>query len=215
MLAHTRQRKKDSPMQIQEWSPTHPLNLSDGLLAQQALAGDQNAFSILVHRYTSPLYSYICHVLHDTDEAQDILQQVFLKLYLSLPTLHTDQPLKPWLFHVTRNRCLDALRRKSVLRFSELEAVTDEEGISLLNLFLDPRPSPEERAEQREVQQALQQALLTLKPKARSIVLLRYAGQLSFSEIAQVLHIPVTTVKTYVRRAKPHLRTALAASLRA
>src|SRR5713226_700052 len=84
--------------------------MSDGVLAQQALAGNQWAFEALVHRYSTPLFSFIYHFLGDYDQACDILQQVFLQLYLSLSTLRTGEPLKPWLFQVARNRCLDNIR---------------------------------------------------------------------------------------------------------
>jgi RNA polymerase sigma factor (sigma-70 family) len=184
-------------------------DLPDGLLIQSALSGDQHAFAALVHRFTAPLFHYISHVLQDADEAEDILQQVFLKLYLSLPTLHLKKPLKPWLFHITRNQCLDYLRRKAVLHFSELEASGQESECSALAMLADPSPLPEEVAEHHDLQQAIDRAIHTLPPKVRAIILLRYAGQLSYPEIAGRLGMPTTTVKTYIHRAKPLLRAAL------
>src|ERR1700694_5838830 len=86
--------------------------ISDGILAKQTLTGDQQAFEVLVQRYSAPLFNFICHFLGDYDQACDISQQVFLQLYISLPTLRTGDPLKAWLFQVARNRCLDELRRK-------------------------------------------------------------------------------------------------------
>jgi RNA polymerase sigma-70 factor (ECF subfamily) len=75
----------------------------------------------------------------------------------------------------------------------------------------DTDPLPEELAERRDLQQCLQKAIQTLPPKFRSVVLLRYAGQLSFSEIGQALDMPEATAKTYFQRAKPLLRAALTA----
>jgi RNA polymerase sigma-70 factor (ECF subfamily) len=184
-------------------------DLPDGLLMQFALSGDQRAFAALVHRFTAPLFHYISHVLEDAEEAEDILQQVFLKLYLSLPTLHRKGPLKPWLFHVTRNQCLDYLRRKAVLHFSELEASGQESECSALAMLADPSPLPEEVAEHHDLQQTIDRAIHTLPPKVRAIILLRYVEQLSNSEIAERLGMPTTTVKTYLHRAKPLLRAAL------
>src|SRR5438445_7384818 len=94
--------------------------ISDSVLAQQSLAGDQHAFELLVQRYSTPLFNFIYHFLDDYDQTCDILQQVFLQLYISLPTLSTGEPLKAWLFQVARNRCLDELRRKHPIHFSEL-----------------------------------------------------------------------------------------------
>ncbi len=186
----------------------HLPDLPDGLLMQSALDGDERAFAALVDRFTAPLFHYIFHILQDADEAEDILQQVFLKLYLCLPTLHR-KPLKPWLFHITRNQCLDYLRRKTVLRFSELEASGQESECSVLAMLADPSPLPEEVAEHHELQLAIARAIWTLPPKIQTIILLRYTRQLSYPEIAARLSMPTTTVKTYVSRAKPLLRSAL------
>jgi RNA polymerase sigma factor (sigma-70 family) len=196
-------------MQMRERTRTPSPEISDGILAQQTLAGDQRAFEALVQRYSVALFNFICRFVGDYDQACDILQQVFLQLYISLPNLRTGEPLKAWLFQVARNRCLDELRRKRAIHFSELEPVNDEDELSLLATMPDTSPLPEEVAERRDLQQCLQKAIRTLPPKFRSVVALRYAGQLSFSEIGQVLKMPEATAKTYFQRAKPLLRAAL------
>jgi len=198
-------------MQTRERTRIQTSEMSDGILAQRSIAGDQRAFEILVQRYSTPLFNFICRFLADYDQACDILQQVYLQLYISLPNLRTSDPLKAWLFQVARNRCLDELRRKHAIHFSELEPVNDDDELSPLATMPDTDPLPEELAERRDLQQCLQKAIQTLPPKFRSVVLLRYAGQLSFSEIGQTLDMPEATAKTYFQRAKPLLRAALTA----
>ena len=198
-------------MQMRERTRIQTSEMSDGILAQRSIAGDQRAFEILVQRYSTPLFNFICRFLADYDQACDILQQVFVQLYISLPNLRTSDPLKAWLFQVARNRCLDELRRKHAIHFSELEPVNDDDELSPLATMPDTDPLPEELAERRDLQQCLQKAIQTLPPKFRSVVLLRYAGQLSFSEIGQALDMPEATAKTYFQRAKPLLRAALTA----
>ena len=183
--------------------------VSDRLLAKHALAGDEDAFAILVSRYRSWLLSFICRQTHNVNEAEDIVQHVFLKLYLALPTLKIEQPLEPWLFQVARNRCVDEVRRKRPWSFSELEAGRGMSEVSELSLLLDPRPLPEEIVEQQEMQSVVQHAVNSLPVTFRAIVKLRYEGQLSFAEIACMLGIPEQTAKTYMHRAKPLLRRAL------
>ncbi|HET8911726.1 MAG TPA: RNA polymerase sigma factor [Ktedonobacteraceae bacterium] len=200
-------------MQVRERAKTQNHEITDGVLAQQTLAGDQQAFEVLVQRYSAPLFNFICHFLGDYDQACDVSQQVFLQLYISLPTLRTGEPLKAWLFQVARNRCLDELRRKRAIHFSELESMNDEDELSPLASMPDPSPLPDELAERHDVQQRLQGAINSLPPKFRSVVLLRYAGQLSFSEIGKALSMPEATAKTYFQRAKPLLRNALAGQL--
>jgi RNA polymerase sigma-70 factor (ECF subfamily) len=189
------------------------LEIADGILVQQALAGNQGAFETLVRRYNVPLFNFICHSLSDYDQACDVLQHVFLQLYICMPKLHTDAPLKAWLFQVARNRCLDELRRKRAIHFSELEAASDDDELSPLAIMPDTSPLPEEIAEQYDLQRSLHKAIQSLPPKFRSVVLLRYAGQLSFSEIGHTLNMPEATAKTYFQRARPLLRTALNAQL--
>lgn len=184
--------------------------ISDGMLVTRTLSGDQSAFELLVQRYHTPLFNFICHLLGDYDQGCDVLQQVFLQLYISMPTLRTGEPLKAWLFQVARNRCLDELRRKRSIHFSELDANHDDDDLSPLDIMPDTQPLPDEMAERSDLQQALRKAIDALPPKFRSVVLLRYAGQLSFSEIGKTLSMPEATAKTYFQRARPLLRTAMA-----
>jgi len=200
-------------MQLCERAKVRSVEIADGVLAQQAIAGDEQAFEVLVHRYSPPLFNFICHFLGDYDQACDISQQVFLQLYISLPTLRIGEPLKAWLFQVARNRCLDELRRKHTVHFSELETTSDEDELSPLAVMPDTSPLPEELAERHDLQVHLQQAILALPPKFRPVVILRYTAQLSFSEIGRTLQMPEATAKTYFQRAKPLLRSALATQL--
>jgi RNA polymerase sigma factor (sigma-70 family) len=182
-------------------------DILDGVLVQQALSGDQEAFAILVARYRTPLVRLISHFLEDDFLADDVLQHVFLQLYLSLSSIRTNVSLKPWLLQVARHRCVDELRRKKPVLFSLPDLAEDER--SPFAVLPDPSPLPEELIEQREVQQDLQRAIQALPARFRSVVLLRYVAQLSFSEVGQRLGIPEATAKTYFYRAKPLLRTLL------
>jgi RNA polymerase sigma-70 factor (ECF subfamily) len=115
----------------------------DGLLVAQALAGDQDAFELLVTRYQRQLVVLIQGFLKDHDQSYDVLQQVNLQLYLSLPILFRNVSLKGWLFQVARNRCLDELRKRPELSFSTIEREDGEEGLSSLEVLPDPEPLPE------------------------------------------------------------------------
>src|SRR5579864_3113771 len=77
---------------------TPSLDMTDAVLAKQVLSGDQEAFELLVRRYSTPLFNFICRFLGDYDLACDVLQQVFIRFYTSLPKLGTSEPFKSWLF---------------------------------------------------------------------------------------------------------------------
>lgn len=199
-------------MQRRERSASQSIERTDGVLVEQALAGDERAFEILVYRYDASLFACVYRYTGDYDQTCDVLQDVWLQLYRSLPTIRTGEPLGPWLIRVARNRCLDVLcrrRRRYELYFSELEREADKEERLPLASLPDFHPLPVELAEHHELQHALQQAIQALPPKLRTVVLLRYGGQLSFAEIGRVLQMPETTVKTYFYRACPRLAALL------
>jgi RNA polymerase sigma factor (sigma-70 family) len=196
-------------MEMRERTRTLRPAMPDSVLAQHYLAGDQQAFEVLVQRYSGSLFTFIRRFVGEYDAASDILQQVMLQLYLSLPKLRTGEPLKAWLYQVARNRCLDELRRKRAMHFSELEKEIDEEDQSLVETMQDKSPLPDEVVERRDVQEILLKAIRALPPKFRAVVLLRYASQLSYAEIGRVLHMPEATAKTYFQRAKPLLKVGL------
>lgn len=185
---------------------------SDGYLVKQAHTGDQDAFEALVDRYHDMVFGYSRHILKDKDQTDDVLQFVFLQLYLFLPTLATERSLKPWLFRVARNRCIDDLRkrRRELTLCTTVSAVEEtEEGVFPGVGVFDPGPLPEEAVVALEAQALLLRALFTLPPVLHAIVHLHSFKQLNFTEIARILNIPQSTVKTYFYRSLPRLRTAL------
>ncbi len=198
-------------MEIQGHKNTQNPETSDDVLVRQALTGNQEAFEALVSRYKKALFGLIYHYVRDYHEAYDVLQQVWLQLYLSLATLRPKKQIQPWLFTVARNCSLDVLRRKRLPSFSEVETGHEEGEAPSWNAIPDSSPVPEELAERRELQQAIQRAIQALPHRYRSVVLLYYTDQLTFSEIGQTLNMPDSTVKTRFYRAKPLLRAVLTA----
>jgi len=190
--------------------------VSDRVLVERIITGDHTAFEMLVHRYHTPLLGFIRHSLVDKDLAQDVLQFVFLKLYMFIPKLyahssmlHVNTSLKAWLFQVAWHRCIDERRRRQPLLFSELELLREEGEQAGLSMIPDRYPLPEEVAEHRELQRMLSCAIQALPPRFRSVVLLRYTKELTFGEIGRLLNMPENTAKTYFQRARPILRAAL------
>ena len=201
---------------IQQSAP-YKQGVPDGTLVKKALAGDQSAFDVLVHRYHRLLASYIGGFFKDSDLVFDVLQHVYLQLYLSLPVLLTNVSLHAWLFQVARNRCLDELRhlrRQAAVPFSVLEWEHGEEELSKVAAIPDSDPLPEEVVEVSDQYGSLHRAVAALPPKFRSIVFLHCFRQLTFVEIGCMLHMPASTVKTYYYRSLPQLRRALVGDTR-
>jgi len=198
-------------METQKCRKLQDLEISDNELAHQSLVGNQDAFEVLVRRYERLLFRLIYRYVGEYQEAHDVLQQVWIQLYLSLPKLYPNVHLKPWLFTVARNRSLDVLRRRRLLTFSEVETGNEENEGGFLNTILDTSLMPEELVEQCDLQQAIQYAIQALPRTYRSVVLLYYKEQMNYAEIAQVLKVSVSTVKARFYRAKPFLRAVLTA----
>src|SRR2546421_1816404 len=150
--------------QPRKYSILQGQGVPDGVLVGQALAGDQLAFELLVSRYHRPLVSCIRGFLKNDEQVSDVLQHVFLQLYLSLPILLRNVSLKAWLFQVARNRCLDELRkrhRRAEIPFSTLEWKYREEELSPIEAIPDPEPLPEVVAERSDLHRSLQLDLLS------------------------------------------------------
>jgi RNA polymerase sigma factor (sigma-70 family) len=201
-------------MQTQEDTYSEASEAADSLLVQQALSGYQDAFEVLVSRYKKPLVGLIIHYVGEYHEVEDILQQVWLQLYLSLASLRSDVHIKPWLFTVARNRSLDFLRHKHVLSkhllfFCELETRIEEDDVAFLDTIPDTSPTPEEQAELHDLQREIQYAIQSLPRTYRRAVWHVYRSQLKYAEIGRMLGIRGSTVKTHFNRAKPFLRAAV------
>ncbi len=186
------------------------LESSDIELVQLALNGDMHGFDVLVERYDQVLAGWAYRILRNHQQVEDVLQSVYLQLFLSLNTLRADKSIKAWLFRVVHNRCMDELRHIQPIYFSELKMSEEvEDEYPPFECLPDPTPLPQEIAEQHELQQHILRAISILPPRFRSIVYLRYRFQKSFAEISQLLNIPEATAKTYFYRAKPYLRATL------
>ena len=200
-------------MQQPQPGTTSVPEVPDGVLVGQALAGDELAFATLVERYQDPLLGYIHGMLKDGEQSSDVLQQVLLQLYLSLPTINTHMRLSGWLFRVAHNRCIDELRkrnRRNEVCFSALEWGSPEEELWPVERIADSQPLPEEVAVLQDLHDTLRRAIEVLPPTFRRVVLLRSWRGLSFAEIGCLLKMPETTAKTYFHRARPLLGAALA-----
>lgn len=180
---------------------------TDEHLAAAYLRGDTASFEELVARYSGPVYAFILRMVGRPEEADDLTQEVFVQLLKSLPGSRPDLPLRPWVYVIARNKCLDYLKRKRPVLFSALSA--GETDVPPEDRFAGDAPLPDALAERADLAAILQRAIAELPPRYRTVVALRYATDLTFAEIATVLSLPENTVKTHFQRAKAMLRATL------
>lgn len=171
-------------------------------LVTRACAGDQSACATIVQRYTSVLYNQAYRMLGDAFEAEDAVQEVFLRVFRNLKSYDPSRRLVTWLLTIGSNYCIDRLRRR---RFNWL---TLEDVAFWLP---STQPGPERSALQSAQRAAVQRALQRLPESYRGVTVLRYWHDLSYDEIGAILGLTESTVKTRLHRARKMLQEALAA----
>ncbi len=182
--------------------------LVDGLAS-----GDQTAFRVFVDRYKKRIYYLALDMVGNPVDAEDVSQEVFLKVYRSFGTFKRDAKISSWLYRVTYNACIDQLRKKELTP----EAIGDEalEARTRSDAPLSGSPSfedPHRSAETGQLQARIARALEHVSPQEKAVFLLRHYDQLMLKEIAEVLHLSVGSVKSYLFRAVRKLQKELGAS---
>jgi len=177
------------------------------------LRGDPEAFAQLVSLFSARVFNLALRFTGDRAEAEDLTQEAFLRAYAALPRSKTELPFRPWLLQIAVNLCRDWARRQRPLAFSDLDGLNDAgaDEPAAADQLPDPDPLPPQAAEAREQLADLRRAVLALPPDLRLMVTLRYNEELSYEQIAQLLHLPPATVGTSLLRARRRLRAALAA----
>jgi RNA polymerase sigma-70 factor (ECF subfamily) len=174
----------------------------DGRLIVCVCQGDLEALGELYERYRAQVFRTALAITRNREVAEDILQEVFLKLYRYAERIDTALPLAPWLYRVTVNLCYTYVSHQS----RWLATL----GGAIENMVASPaRSCPESRLEQGELQKAVQQAIDTLSPNQRTVIVLYYLAELSLKEIAHILEVPEGTVKSRLFYGRENLRRKL------
>ena len=166
---------------------------------RKAQRGDERAFSLIVRAYEVPVYNYVLRLVGDRALAEDLTQEVFIRVFQGLPKFSLRSKFTTWLFQVTKNRVLDGLRA-SERRPRALVAIDD----------LPPLEAVDTPAEQLEAIDALWRAVEGLNPDLKMALLLRDVVGLSYNEIADSLEITLATVKWRIFKAREEVQLALA-----
>ena len=179
-------------------------------LVQKCASGDDAAFDILVKKYQNKIINIAYGMLQDREDAYDVAQEVFIKLYRKIGSFHGAALLDTWIHRVAVNASLDALRKRGRrVRTMPLEVETDDEQTIELPVA-DDSASPEKVALQNERRRMLLAAIGRLDEKYRSVLVLREFEDMDYEQIARVLNISVGTVKSRLNRAREKLRNLLA-----
>lgn len=177
-------------------------------LVRRILRGDQEAFELLVAAHERRIYAMALHMSHNEQDALDLSQEVFLRIYRSLPEFRFHSSLTTWIYHICTNVCIDFLRSRRVRPLAESLSGDGSEELPDLDIP-DDRWQPDAYALQQAALESLQNGLRRLSPKHRSILLMRGVEGLTYEEISRRLSIPTGTVKSRIARARELLRQIL------
>ena len=174
--------------------------------------GDVGAFSELVQRHKLPLYNFLLRQLRSRSNAQDGLQEVFLRVVQSAAEFKHEARFTTWVYTIARNLCIDHLRKMSIRNHESLDRPVREDGPSLGELTQDTHVdgSVERSARSNELRMRIAEAIEALPEEQREVFLLREAANLPFKEIAEITGTPENTVKSRMRYALERLQEALA-----
>jgi RNA polymerase sigma-70 factor (ECF subfamily) len=171
--------------------------LDDRALVQRAQRGNRAASEELARRFRQPAYLLALQLLGNPDDALDVAQDSMLSFFTTLDRFNDTRPVKPWLLTIVRNRARDLMRRRRVRKVVPLDSTGGQQ---------DDSADPEADARQNQLRRAVWSTLARLPEAQREILILRDYQDLSYSEIAKVLSIPIGTVMSRLHRARKSMR---------
>ena len=189
--------------------PQATLTRDEGQLVSEAKAGNYSAFEELVNRYEKKIYRLGMNITGNREDAEDVLQDAFLKAFQHLPDFREDSRFYTWITRIAVNEALMKLRKRKSSKEVGMEDSEDENGDVQVREFADWKPNPEQQFAQTELEQILQTAVGTLSPGFRTVFYLRDVEGLSTEETAEMLDLSVGAVKARLFRARLRLREEL------
>jgi len=170
----------------------------DEALIELVKKGDCEAFSPLIERYKLPLYKLVYRMVRNRDDAEDLVQEAFIKAYKAIDRFKSKSPFYPWLCRIALNHTLNFIKREKQGKLQSLETVQDT--------MMSKIDDPVEMTKQKILKEKISEAMTKLPDEYRTILILRVEEELSYDEISKVLEIPKGTVMSRLARARQKLR---------
>ncbi len=181
---------------------------SDQQLIAAYLKGDKKSLEVLIKLYLRPIYGFVYRYVKNSQEAEDITQEVFLRVWRNLKKFDKQKSFKSWIYAIAKNASLDFLKKKKPILFSEFESAESKNGFS--DKIADTSFLPDKIAEIINMKEVLARAMGKLSEKYRVVLSLYYNRDFNFREISEMLGEPFNTIKSQHRRGLICLRKLLA-----
>jgi RNA polymerase sigma-70 factor (ECF subfamily) len=181
----------------------------DAALIRRARAGDQLAMDELVQRHYRNVFNLAFRLSNNYDDAQDIVSEAFIRVHNALPNFRGDASFSTWLHRIVKNVFLDERKKQRIRTHSSLEEMVELEDSSVSRQVEDPSPGPQAAVERDERSTIIQQAVMTLPQNQRLMIGLYHFQHRSYEEIAEIMGLPIGTVKSRLNRARLALKNKL------
>jgi RNA polymerase sigma-70 factor (ECF subfamily) len=182
----------------------------DVALLEGLRAGEEHAYETLIHRFEHPVYNLVSRLADDPDDAADVVQEVFIKVFRNVNSFRGDSSLKTWIYRIAVNQARNHRRWFGRHKKQEVGLEADVgETLGFQDWIADPGPSPFEQALDHETHRLLETALQEVPSAFRAALVLREIEGLSYDQIAEVLEITLGTVKSRILRGREALRRIL------
>jgi RNA polymerase sigma-70 factor (ECF subfamily) len=189
---------------------------SDAELLASYGKGDEAAFREIVSRYKNGLYAFLRQFLNRQDLVEDVFQETLLQLFTSRESFDDSRPLRPWLFTIAANKARDALRkwqRTAAIPIGTLGEPEDSSFDDMLNTISADTTMPYEELEKNETALQVERIIANMPDNLREILILAYFNKFSYKQMAQILSIPIGTVKSRLHTAVAHFAKEWKASI--
>jgi RNA polymerase sigma-70 factor (ECF subfamily) len=187
--------------------------LTDQDVVLRARSGQETAYRELIRRYERPVFALLFRMVRDRELAEDLAQETFVKALNAIDSYRPEFKFSSWIFKIANNAAIDHLRRRELDTLSldgSPHAETPEAMQATALQIGAKQETPLDTVEAKELGTAIEAAIGSLRPEYRSCILLRHVEGRAYEEIAEILNLPLGTVKTYIHRARNELRLSLA-----
>ncbi|MBT6886462.1 MAG: sigma-70 family RNA polymerase sigma factor [Gemmatimonadales bacterium] len=181
-------------------------------MATLAARGRETAYRELLVRYERPVFSLIYRMVRDRTLAEDLAQEAFIRAFNAIGGYKTSYKFSNWIFKIANNHTIDYLRKRKLdtISIHGSPHATNADEISQSQIVIESRDeTPEQYVEHRELGGQIEEAIGGLRPEYKTVVLLRHVEGYAYDEIAEIMDLPLGTVKTYLHRARAELKKRL------
>lgn len=181
-------------------------------LIRKAIEGDERAYKKLLENYRGAIFNLLYKMVRNREETEDLVQEAFIKAFNALSTFNEEYAFSTWLYKIAVNNCIDHIRKKKLKTYSIDKPVPSKDG-ELGREFPDTSMSPDKEILSEEKSNIIENAIEDLPENYKTVIVMRHKEERSYEEIAEILNIPLGTVKARIFRAREMLKKKLKSKL--